>query len=272
LPEENYVPFIQTDVAVNPGNSGGPLFNLDGEVVGINSQIYSRSGGYMGLSFAIPIDVALNVKDQLQQHGKVTRGRLGVTVQNVTQDLARSFGMPKPEGALVSNVEKGGPADRGGVLPGDVIVRLGGKSVESSTQLPVAVATLKPGSTVAVDIWRQGAVRTVEVTVAELADTKVAADDTTTKGAASGRLGLVAHTLTPEERQAAHADGGVLVEQVSGPSARAGIEPGDVILAVNGAPVRDTDELRKLAGKSGKVVALLVQRGDAKMYVPVSLG
>ena len=273
LPNEGYVPFIQTDVAVNPGNSGGPLFNMAGEVVGINSQIYSRSGGYMGLSFAIPIDVALNVRDQLKDHGKVTRGRIGVTIQEVNQGLAKSFGLPKPEGALVSSVEDNSPAAKAGVRTGDVIIKLNGKPVESSAELPVQVATLKPGSTATLDVWRDGKAVALKVTIGELTDAKVAsADQPNRKAAPEGRLGLAVRPLTPEEERRAHIDGGVMVENVSGPAQRAGIQPGDVILALNGEQISGPDELRKLAEKSGKTVALLVQRGGERIYLPVVIG
>jgi serine protease Do len=272
LPGDGYVPFIQTDVAVNPGNSGGPLFNMAGQVVGINSQIYSRSGGYMGLSFAIPIDVALNVKDQLQAHGKVTRGRLGVAIQEVTQGLANSFGLPKPQGALVSAVENGGPADKAGVRAGDVILKLNGKPVAGSGELPVEVASLKPGSAATLEVWRDGKPVSLEVTVGELKEEKVASADQPGTGAAAGRLGLAVRPLTPAEERSARVEGGVMVEDVSGPARRAGIQPGDVILAVNGEKVGSPEELRKAAEKSGKTVALLVQRGQERIYLPVVVG
>jgi serine protease Do len=273
LPNEGYVPYIQTDVAVNPGNSGGPLFNMAGEVVGINSQIYSRSGGYMGLSFAIPIDVALNVRDQLKEHGKVTRGRIGVTIQEVTQGIAKSFGLPKPGGALVSAVEDNGPAAKAGARAGDVITKLNGKPVESSAALPVQVASLKPGSTAALEVWREGKTVLLKVTIGELPDERIAAADKPKgKGGAQGRLGLAVRPLTPAEERRARVDGGVMVEDVSGPAERAGIQPGDVILALNGTRVDSPEELRKLAEKSGKTVALLVQRGEERIYLPVTVG
>jgi serine protease Do len=273
LPNDGFVPFIQTDVAVNPGNSGGPLFNMAGEVVGINSQIYSRSGGYMGLSFAIPIDVALNVRDQLKQHGKVTRGRIGVAIQEVTQDIARSFSLPKPEGALVSSVEPGGPADKAGIRAGDVILKLNGKPVTSSAQLPVEVAGLKPGNSAALEVWREGKPVSLKVTIGEVPGEQVAsADKTKGKGAAQGRLGLAVRPLNPAEERKAHVDGGVIVEDVSGPAQRAGIRPGDVILALNGTKIDSPETLRKLAEKSGKNVALLVQRGEERIYMPVVIG
>ena len=272
LPDDNYVPFIQTDVAVNPGNSGGPLFNLNGEVVGINSQIYSRSGGFMGLSFAIPIDVAMKVQSQLVEHGHVTRGRLGVTIQDVNQELAKSFGMDKPQGALVSSVEPGGPADRAGVKSGDVILAVDGQPVAQVNELPVKIAEMKPGTVAHFEIWREGAKKTLEVTIGKAPDQNenVASNDVEGNG---GRLGVAVRPLTPEERSQLDVKGGLVVEDVGGPAARAGIQPGDVILAVNGTRVNSVSELKALVGKTrGKTVALLVQREDARTYVPVEIG
>jgi serine protease Do len=269
LPGEGYVPFIQTDVAVNPGNSGGPLFDSSGEVIGINSQIYSRSGGYMGVSFAIPIDVAMNVEQQLVAHGKVTRGKLGVTVQDVTQQLAESFGLSKPNGALVNSVEKGSPAAKAGLEPGDVILSLNGNEVTSSSDLPPRVADLKPGSGAKLEVWRDGRRRDLEVRVGGNAE--VVASEGGHHEAEGGRLGLAVRPLSPEERKQAGVSGGVLVQDVQGPAARAGIEPGDVILAVNGTRIDGVDQLRQAVSKSGKHVALLVERGDAQLFVPVDL-
>jgi len=270
LPDETYVPFIQTDVAVNPGNSGGPLFNLQGEVIGINSQIFSRTGGYQGLSFAIPIDVAAKVQQQLVEHGKVTRGRIGVTIQDVNQSLADSFGLSKPEGALVSGVEKGSPADKAGIAPGDVIVKMNGERIAASSDLPALVADTKPGSTAQLEIVRKGAHKQVELTVGTLKEPKVASD--ANDQASKGRLGLAVRPLEPEEQQQAGVEGGLLVEGVSGPAARAGIQPGDVILQVNGTPIRSVEQLREISAKSGKRLAVLVQREDARLFVPLELG
>ncbi|MBL8446464.1 MAG: DegQ family serine endoprotease [Zoogloeaceae bacterium] len=269
LPDEGYVPFLQTDVAINPGNSGGPLLNLRGEVVGINSQIYSRSGGYQGLSFAIPINVAAKVKDDILAHGKVTRGRIGVAIQDVNQALAESFGLPKPEGALVSSVEKGGPGDKAGLKAGDVILGLNGSPVKGSAELPPKVAEVKPGATVRLQVWRKGETKDLGVTVGEMQPEKVATanDDS----AAGGKLGLAVRPLSPEEQRQAEAQG-LLVLDTAGASARAGIQPGDVILALNGTPVRSVEELRALAAKADHHVALLIQRDDAKIFVPVNLG
>jgi serine protease Do len=269
LPGDSYVPFIQTDVAVNPGNSGGPLFNARGEVIGINSQIYSSSGGYEGLSFAIPMDVVSKVKDQLLAHGKVVRGRIGVTVQDVNQALADSFGLKELQGALVSSVDKDGPASKAGLQPGDVIVSINGAPVEASGDLSGHIADLTPGSHAKIDIVRNGKPAKMEVQIGELKDTKTAAAD----GAdiSRGKLGLAVRPLDDQERRQVGSDGGLLVEQVAGPAARAGIQAGDVILSLNGNQVKTVEELRKLVSQAGKRVALLVQRDDAKIFVPVDL-
>ena len=270
LPGEGYVPFIQTDAAVNPGNSGGPLFDLAGEVVGINSQIYSGSGGYMGISFAIPINVAMNVEQQIVSAGKVTRGRLGITVQDVNQQLARSFGLPKPAGALVSSIEKDGPAANSDLKPGDVILSLNGTEIPGSTDLPPRVADLAPGSTAKLEIWRDGKSRELEVKVGGAQESAVASNAQET--AEKGRLGIAVRPLTPEEERQAGVQGGAMVEGVSGPAARAGIQPGDMLLAVNGTRVKNVDQLRELVKGSKDEVALLIQRGDARIFVPVDLG
>jgi serine protease Do len=269
LPDETYVPFIQTDVAVNPGNSGGPLFDMKGEVIGINSQIFSRTGGYQGLSFAIPIDVAAKVQDQLVQHGKVTRGRIGVAIQSMNQSLAESFGFEKPTGALVSAVEKGGPADKAGLQPGDVIVKLNGKEINDSSDLPGQIGDMQPGSTAKLTIVRKGEAKEIDVTIGTLKDAKVAA---ATNGQPQGRLGLAVRPLEPDEREQAGISSGLVVEEATGPAARAGIQPGDLILQVNGTPVKSVEQLRELVAKSGKHIAILVQRDDARLFVPVDLG
>jgi serine protease Do len=269
LPDEGYVPFIQTDVAVNPGNSGGPLFNMNGEVIGINSQIYSHTGGYQGLSFAIPIEMAVKVKDQLQQFGKVSRGRLGVTIQEVNQQLADSFGLKNPQGALVSSVEESGPAGKAGIKSGDVVLRFNGKEISRSSDLAAQVADIKPGSKAKLEIWRNGSTKNLDVTVGEMKDLKVASADKADPE--HGRLGVAVRPLTPEERQQVGAKG-LLVEGVEGPAARAGIQAGDVLLSVNGTPLQSAEQLRGVVAKAGKTVALLVQRSDAKIFVPVALG
>ncbi|MBK8895272.1 MAG: DegQ family serine endoprotease [Propionivibrio sp.] len=270
LPDENYVPFIQTDVAVNPGNSGGPLFNMAGEVIGINSQIYSRTGGYQGLSFAIPIDVVMKVEEQIVQYGKVQRGRLGISIQELSQSLAESFGIKKAGGALISSVENGSPAAKAGLEPGDVILAINGKEISSSSELPPLVADIRPGEPAKLQVWRKGSSRDIEVKVGAQKDSSVASADD--KAAGQGRLGLALRQLTPEERQQIGGGNGLLVMNAAGAAARAGIRPGDVVLSVNGEPVSSVEQLRKLIAKSGKRVALLIQRDEAKLFVPVDLG
>jgi serine protease Do len=239
-------------------------------VIGINSQIYSGTGGYMGLAFAIPIDVASNVKDQLVKTGKVERGRIGVAIQEVNASLAKSFGLEKPQGALVSSVESGGPAEKAGLKPGDVILALNGEEIPGSPDLPPRVAALSPGSTAKLEIWRDHAKREVDVRVGESKEDAVAS--TQQQGQEHGRLGLAVRPLTPEERKEASVSGGLLVDGVQGPAARAGIQPGDVVLALNGTRVSSVEQLRGLAAKSGKHAALLVQRGEARLFVPIDLG
>jgi serine protease Do len=270
LPDGSYVPFIQTDVAVNPGNSGGPLFNMNGEVIGINSQIYSRSGGYQGLSFAIPIEVAMNIERQIVATGKVQRGKLGISIQDVNQALADSFGLAKPAGALVSSVEKGSPAAKAGLQPGDVILGIDGRTLASAGDLPAAVALKKPGEAARLQVWRQGSTRDVEVHVSSFSEEKVAKLDT--PSADKGRLGVAVRPLTPEERRQAETKGGVIVEQANGAAARAGIQPGDIILSVNGQTIDSVEQLRGIIAKAGKKAAILVERGDSRLFVPVDLG
>jgi len=270
LPDETYVPFIQTDVAINPGNSGGPLFNMAGEVIGINSQIYSRTGGYMGLSFAVPIDVAMKVKTDLQKYGKVTRGRLGVTIQGVTQELADSFGLKKAQGALVSAVEPKSPADKAGIKTGDIILAVDGRAIENSVDLPRAIGESRPGTAVTLKIWRQGETQELRASLGEAPAEKMARAASESK-AKSGKLGLAVRPLTDEERKQMEAEGGLLVEQSEGPAARAGIQAGDVILALNNQPVKSVDQLRRLVDRSRGSVALLIQREGNKIYVPIRL-
>ncbi|HEY6240084.1 MAG TPA: PDZ domain-containing protein, partial [Burkholderiales bacterium] len=271
LPDENYVPFIQTDVAINPGNSGGPLFNMAGEVIGINSQIYSRTGGYMGLSFAVPIEVAMKVKNDLQKYGKVSRGRLGVTIQGVSQDLADSFGLKKAQGALVAAVEAKSPADKAGIKAGDVILAVDGRSIESSIDLPRIIGESRPGTAVSLRIWRQGQTLELRASLAEAPAEKIAKADDDTK-AKSAKLGLSVRPLNAEERKEIEAEGGLLVEQVEGAAARAGVQAGDVILALNNQPVKTVDQLRRLVDRSRGSVALLIQREGNKIYVPIRVG
>jgi serine protease Do len=270
LPDANYTQFIQTDVAVNPGNSGGPLFNLAGEVIGINSQIYSRSGGYQGISFAIPIEVAMNVKDQIVKTGKVSRGRIGVTVQEVNATLAESFGLDRPRGALVSAIEQGGPGDKGGLKVGDIITKFDGKPIERSADLPVLVAEVPAGKPVAVEVWRERSAKTLSLGTTQGKAEKVAANDDGTATAA-GRLGVSVRALTAEERKEIKAKAGLVVEQVSGNARRAGIQQGDVLLAINGVPLKTPDDLRTHVAKAGKSAALLVQRENQQLFVPVEL-
>jgi serine protease Do len=275
LPQENYVPFIQTDVAINPGNSGGPLFNLKGEVVGINSQIFSRSGGYMGLSFAIPIDVAMDVQNQLKMGGKVTRGWLGINIQEVTKELADSFGMKNTNGALVAGVEKGSPAEKGGLEAGDVILKFDGKPVATSSDLPRLVGATKPGKDVTVEVLRKGAIRNVPVKVGEmpLDDGEDARPSRGPAKAESNKLGLMLRELTPQQKKNLNGKNGVLVVGAEGSAAQAGIRRGDVILAVNNTEVQSVEQFTKLVESlgAGKTVALLVRRGDNTLYVPVKI-
>ncbi len=273
LPSDSYVPFIQTDVPVNPGNSGGPLFNLNGEVVGINSQIFSESGGFQGISFAIPIDIALNVKDQLVAHGKVTRAKLGVTIQDVNQQFANTFRLPRPMGALVADVDPGGPAARAGLKSGDVIVKLDGRDIDRSSDLPARVSTLKPGATTHLEVWRDGKPIALDVALGELSDKATVAK--ADAGDGQGKLGVAVRPLKPEEARqlGSIAPGnGLVVEQASGPAAEAGIQPGDVILSFNGQPVQSPDQLKGLLSKAGKSAAILVQRGNTRIFVPIELG
>lgn len=274
MPGGNYTPFIQTDVAVNPGNSGGPLFNLDGEVVGINSQIYSRTGGYMGVSFAIPIDVANGVKDQLIRTGRVARSRIGVSIQDVNAQLAESFGLDRPRGALVGMVEDDSPGERGGIKAGDVILTVDGQTVETSSQVPVMIAGKKPGTPVAIEVWRNGSAKELSVRPVEIQEKgERVASNPAQQADETARLGLAVRPLTQQEKRQAETDGDLLVEDVDGPAAAAGVQPGDVILGVNGARVKSMDELRSASKKrTGKVVALLIERDNAQIFVPVRVG
>jgi serine protease Do len=273
LPDETYVPFIQTDVAINPGNSGGPLFNLAGEVIGINSQIYSRSGGFMGISFAIPIDVAMTVKDQLQKYGKVSRGRLGVTIQGLDAELAQNFGLDKPVGALIANVESGSPAEKAGLRSGDVVLGVNGQKVADSADLPRIIGDQKPGSAVRLSIWRERKARDINVTLGEQVSEKTLAASPERKGSdsASGKLGLTGRALTAQEAHRLGVPGGVLVENASGPSAKAGLQPGDVILGLNNQAITSVEQFRKLLDAAGNRYALLVQRGESRIFVAVRI-
>jgi len=281
LPQENFVPFIQTDVAINPGNSGGPLFNLKGEVVGINSQIYSRTGGFMGLSFAIPIDVAMDIAEQLKTSGKVTRGRIGVVIQEVTKELAETFGLPKPAGALVSAVDPEGPAAKAGVEAGDIILRFNGKAIANSGDLPRTVAGVRPGTRSTLQVWRKGSSRELGVMVAELNDDEGAPQRGQPRKRNDklppnvGKLGLGLSELTGTQRRQLDIKTGVVVEEVlqGGLAAKAGLRRGDVILQVNDEEVRSVDQFNQLLSQYEKRrrVALRVKRGDGTLFLPLQL-
>lgn len=279
LPDENFVPFIQTDVAINPGNSGGPLFNLKGEVVGVNSQIYSQTGGFMGLSFAIPIDVAMDMQDQLRTAGIVRRGRIGVAIQEVTRGLAESFGLPGAAGALVSAVESGGPAEQAGIQQGDVISHFDGKSVSSSSDLPRLVAATRPGSTLAVLAYRDGAERSFQVTVGEWSDDSEPESRSSREAAPMvNKLGLVVAPLTEADKREIKASEGVVVERVSDGANRADLEPGDVVTAIVRAgrqtALASVQDFERVVAelKDGEQVSLLVLRGGGKSYVSLRAG
>jgi len=279
LPQENYVPFIQTDVAVNPGNSGGPLFNMNGEVVGINSQIYSRSGGYMGVSFAIPIDVAMEVQNQLRAHGKVSRGRLGVVIQEINKDLAESLGLSKPMGAAVSSVEKDGPADKAGIEAGDVILKFDGKMVNQSADLPRMVGATRPGTKSTVQIWRKGATRDISLTVGEMQEEKLASlrlgRGAKPSERTANRLGLVVRELTAEQRRDLKINSGLLIEDVTSGAARSDLRPGDIVLALihKGATteIKTVEQFNQLLSGFGKNsnITLLVRRGEMQTFVTI---
>jgi serine protease Do len=278
VPGENYVPFIQTDVAVNPGNSGGPLFNMSGEVIGINSQIFSRTGGFMGVSFAIPIDVARNVEEQLIKTGRVVRGRIGVTIQDVNAQLAESFGLDRPHGALVSSVDKSGPAAQAGVVAGDVILSVGGHPIERFGELSGAIAAMKPGQDAPLQLWRNGKTQNVSVRIEEMKEQPA---ELASRGGGAGpkergtdsasALGLTVRPLEPQEKARAGTTGSLVVEGVTGPAQDAQVEPGDIVLGVNGKRVNSVKELQEAAKNSGKTVALLIQRQDAQIFVPLRL-
>jgi serine protease Do len=275
LPQENFVPFLQTDVAINPGNSGGPLFNLKGEVVGINNMIFSRTGGFMGVSFAIPIDVAIDVAKQLQATGRVSRGRIGVVIQEVTKELAESFGLPKPTGALVNSVEKGGPAEKAGIQASDVILKFDNKEIGSSNELPRIVAATRPGAKVSVQVWRKGERKDLQVTVGETPEERTAKRPQGRKpsGETLGKIGLTVSELSADQRRELNVSGGVLVDSAEGSAARAGIRRGDVILAVGNTEVKSVEELNRLLGGGDKprTVALLVRRGEGSIYIPLRI-
>ncbi len=277
LAQENYVPFIQTDVAINPGNSGGPLFNMKGEVVGINSQIYSRTGGFMGLSFAIPINVATEIADQLKVSGKISRGRIGVMIQEVTRELADSFGLTDNKGALVVSVEKDGPADRAGIKARDIILDFDGKEVAVSADLPRIVGNTKPNSRVSVKVWRDSSLKTVKVEVGEISSDDAADNRKLRQGKktdTSNRLGLALSEITAEQKKQLEIANGLLVENVQpGIAGRSGIRSGDIILGFNSKDVTSVQQFNELLNqvKSGKNIALLVKRGDVTTFITMKL-
>jgi serine protease Do len=270
-PSSQYVTFIQTDAAVNPGNSGGPLFNIDGEVIGINSQIYSRTGGYMGVSFAIPIDLALNVKEQLRQYGKVSRSRIGVSVQDIRQQLALSFGLATPHGALISAVDPNGPSEKAGLKAGDVITSVNGRNIDHSWDLPAIVSQLPPGSEAHLGIWHDRKATEINVKTILLDDSPVQAARAAGEDS-GGKLGLVLRPLQPSEQQELHTKGRLLVEDVTGPALAAGLQAGDVVLGVNGAAIATVADLKREIARAGHNVALLIQREDAQLYFPIDVG
>ena len=271
LPDDSFVPFIQTDAAVNPGNSGGPLFNARGEVVGINSQIYSRTGGFQGVSFAIPIEVATKVGQQIEATGQASHARLGVAVQEVNQGFADSFGLDRPEGALVANVDPGGPADKAGLQAGDVIRRMGDQAIVASGDLPAFVGQSAPGQKVQIEVWRAGKTQQLTATLGQAGEAK-AQTASAEAPADKGRLGLALRSLQPGEARAVGVPAGLLIEQAQGPAAAAGIQRGDVLLAVNGTAVQSVEQVRAATAQAGKSVALLIARDGEKIFVPVRLG
>ncbi|WP_031363440.1 DegQ family serine endoprotease [Caballeronia sordidicola] len=271
----DYLPFIQTDVAVNPGNSGGPLINMAGEVIGINSQIYSRTGGFMGISFAIPIDEAMRVADQLKTTGKVTRGRIAVAIGEVTKEVADSLGLPKAQGALVSSVEAGGPADKAGIQPGDIILKYNGHDVSTATDLPRMVGDTKPGTKSTITVWRKGQSRDLPITIAEMQPDKVAKTEAKKaqppKASASNTLGIAVSEIPADQKKALKLTNGVMVDAVEGPAARAGFQKGDIILRIGDTDITSAKQFDAVAQNvdPSKMVAVLVRRGDNTQFVPL---
>jgi serine protease Do len=270
LPGDGYVPFIQTDAAVNPGNSGGPLFDANGAVVGINAQIYSNSGGYQGVSFAIPINIAMQVEHQIIKTGKVTHARLGVEVQTLDQSLADSFKLKSPNGALVAQVEPDSAAAHAGIKVGDVILKFNGHPIVDAGQLSAQVGVATPGDQATIDIWRDGKTQSLTATIGSASAATVA--DAANSPVEQGKLGLALRPLSPTERQQAGVPGGLMVEAAKGHAADAGIQPGDVVLSVDGNPVQSVEQLRKMIGSHDAQVALLIQRGNMRLFIPVGLG
>ncbi len=275
LPSENYVPFIQTDVAINPGNSGGPLINLDGEVVGINSQIYSRTGGFMGLSFAIPIDMAMDIVDQLKETGEVSRGWLGVLIQDVTRDLAESFDMKKPMGALVARVLPDSPSEKAGLEVGDIIVKFNGHEVGDSSSLPPIVGRTRMNTSVPVEIIRNGKTRTLTVTIGELPADELAAGGLLNGTSNVKSLGLVVRALEAEQQKLLEeGQKGIFVESVKeGVASKSGVRQGDIILRLNNVAIESVAQFKEVVDKlpSGKSVPLLVQRGAGPHFLALKI-
>ena len=269
LPNENYTPFIQTDVAINPGNSGGPLFNLRGQVVGVNSQIYSQSGGFMGISFAIPIDVAMNVADQLRRNGKVERGRIGVVIQEVSFDLAQSFGLQAANGALISQVTPGGPADKAGLQPGDIVQSVNGENVKASSDLPVLVGMMPPGTQLTLGIWRNGKREEVQVTLGS--SNTGSADAGNQSGSGTNADNGSSFTSEPTGLQLRSQGQGLLVLQVEGAAQQDGLRRGDIILMVNRTAVSDENSFNQALNHADRTVALLIQRGNSKLFLALEL-
>ena len=276
--DTDYLPFIQTDVAINPGNSGGPLINMRGEVVGINSQIYSRSGGFMGISFSIPMDEAVRVVEQLRSQGRVSRGRIGVGIAPVSKELAESLGLSKAQGALVTSVEAGAPADKAGVEPGDIILRFNGKPIEKSIDLPRIVGEIKPGTKATVTVQRRGANKELNVTVAEIEAEKTAAKpgpaEVKPKAAAGQALGLSVSELTEAQKKELRVKGGVSVDAAAEAAARAGLRQGDVILAIGNVEVASVKEFEAVVAKldKGKAINVLFRRGEWTQYALIKPG
>jgi serine protease Do len=275
LPSDtSYVPFIQTDVAVNPGNSGGPLFNTRGEVVGINSQIFSQTGSYMGLSFAIPIDIAVNVENQIIKTGHVVRSRIGVSIVDVNAAFADSFGLGRPRGALVQIVEPGGPAEKAGIKPGDIILSVNGQSIDHFGELSLVISNMHPGSDARLSVWRDRKAQDMTVKVALVSEDGDKAAAKVAKGAGAGqaeRLGITVRSLSAEEKEQAQTSGSLVIENVAGPAAAAGVQPGDIVLGINGKPVHSTADLVAAAKSAGKTIALLIQRQDQQIFYPLRL-
>ena len=268
LPSDQYVPFIQTDVAVNPGNSGGPLFNMQGEVVGINSQIFSTSGGFMGLSFSIPIDLAMQIKDQLVQNGRVIRGRIGVGIQAVTQDLAEAFGMKTPRGAVITMLEKDQPGEKAGLMVGDIVIAIDGKELANANELPIKISTMKPGTKTTLTVLRDGKEKKIAVTVAETpSEGTVQTNDTKN---AQGKLGVSVRELSAEEKKELELQNGLVITEVRGAAAKAGLMPRDIILSANGKTINNSGDLIDVV-KKAKKVALLVQRQQSRIFIAIDL-